>query len=299
MGRLISSELDRFVTALWLERGLSENTQQAYRRDVEGLDRWLADQRNIGALSASESDIQAYLGARLAGGSSHRSISRLLSSLRSFYQYLVREGDISADPTQYLERPKPSRPLPKSLSEAEVDRLLDAPDPSIAVEHRDLAMLEVLYACGLRVSELVQLTLPQLSLNQGVVRVLGKGGKERLVPLGEAAIDTVSDYIKSSRHDLLAGKQSNVLFPSTRGTTMTRQTFWYRIKIYAQRATIEASLSPHTLRHAFATHLINHGADLRVVQMLLGHSDLTTTQIYTHVARSRMQALHEKHHPRG
>ncbi len=299
MSRLITSELDRFVTALWLERGLSDNTCQAYKRDVKGLDRWLSEQGKSDVLAASESDIQAYLGARLAEGSSHRSISRLLSSLRSFYQYLVREGDIPTDPTQHLERPKPSRPLPKSLSEAEVDRLLAAPDTAIAVEHRDLAMLEVLYACGLRVSELVGLTLPQLSLNQGVVRVLGKGGKERLVPLGEAAIEIVSDYIRSSRHDLLGGKQSDVLFPSTRGTKMTRQTFWYRIKIYAQRASIDASLSPHTLRHAFATHLINHGADLRVVQMLLGHSDLTTTQIYTHVARSRMQALHEKHHPRG
>lgn len=211
----------------------------------------------------------------------------------------MREGDLASDPTQYLERPKPSRPLPKSLSEGQVEALLNAPDVDIAVEHRDAAMLEVLYACGLRVSELVSLTLPQLSLNQGVVRVLGKGGKERLVPMGDAAIHSVSDFMRSSRLDLLGGKQSDVLFPSNRGVVMTRQTFWYRIKIYAERAGIKENLSPHTLRHAFATHLINHGADLRVVQMLLGHSDLTTTQIYTHVARSRMQALHEKHHPRG
>ena len=299
MGRLISSELERFTTALWLERGLSDNTREAYSRDVQGLNAWLLDQSRGDALTASESDVQAYLGARLSQGSSHRSISRLLSSLRSFYQYLVREGDLSADPTQHLDRPKPSRPLPKSLSESEVDQLLNAPDPSLVVEHRDLAMLEVLYASGLRVSELVGLTLPQLSLNQGVVRVFGKGGKERLVPLGEAAIETVTDYLGLTRQELLRDRQSDVLFPSKRGKVMTRQTFWYRIKLYAKRAGIDPNLSPHTLRHAFATHLINHGADLRVVQMLLGHSDLTTTQIYTHVARSRMQALHEKHHPRG
>ena len=299
MGRLISSELERFTTALWLERGLSDNTREAYSRDVQGLNTWLLDQSRGNALTASESDVQAYLGARLSQGSSHRSISRLLSSLRSFYQYLVREGDVSSDPTQHLDRPKPSRPLPKSLSESEVDQLLNAPDTSLVVEHRDLAMLEVLYASGLRVSELVGLTLPQLSLNQGVVRVFGKGGKERLVPLGEAAIETVTDYLGATRQALLKDRQSDVLFPSNRGKVMTRQTFWYRIKIYAKRAGIDPNLSPHTLRHAFATHLINHGADLRVVQMLLGHSDLTTTQIYTHVARSRMQALHEKHHPRG
>ena len=299
MGRLISSELERFTTALWLERGLSDNTREAYSRDVQGLNAWLLDQSRGDALTASESDVQAYLGARLSQGSSHRSIARLLSSLRSFYQYLVREGDISSDPTQHLDRPKPSRPLPKSLSESEVDQLLNAPDASLVVEHRDLAMLEVLYASGLRVSELVGLTLPQLSLNQGVVRVFGKGGKERLVPLGEAAIETVTDYLGATRQALLKDRQSDVLFPSNRGKVMTRQTFWYRIKIYAKRAGIDPNLSPHTLRHAFATHLINHGADLRVVQMLLGHSDLTTTQIYTHVARSRMQALHEKHHPRG
>ena len=299
MGRLISSELERFTTALWLERGLSDNTREAYSRDVQGFNTWLLDQSRGNALTASESDVQAYLGARLSQGSSHRSISRLLSSLRSFYQYLVREGDVSSDPTQHLDRPKPSRPLPKSLSESEVDQLLNAPDASLVVEHRDLAMLEVLYASGLRVSELVGLTLPQLSLNQGVVRVFGKGGKERLVPLGEAAIETVTDYLGATRQALLKDRQSDVLFPSNRGKVMTRQTFWYRIKIYAKRAGIDPNLSPHTLRHAFATHLINHGADLRVVQMLLGHSDLTTTQIYTHVARSRMQALHEKHHPRG
>jgi integrase/recombinase XerD len=299
VGRLISSELERFTTALWLERGLSDNTREAYSRDVLGLNAWLLNQSRGDALTASESDVQAYLGARLSQGSSHRSISRLLSSLRSFYQYLVREGDLSSDPTQHLDRPKPSRPLPKSLSESEVDQLLHAPDTSVVVEHRDLAMLEVLYASGLRVSELVGLTLPQLSLNQGVVRVFGKGGKERLVPLGEVAIEAVTDYLKSTRQALLRDRQSDVLFPSNRGKVMTRQTFWYRIKIYAKRAGIDPNLSPHTLRHAFATHLINHGADLRVVQMLLGHSDLTTTQIYTHVARSRMQALHEKHHPRG
>ena len=226
MGRLISSELERFTTALWLERGLSDNTREAYSRDVQGLNTWLLDQSRGNALTASESDVQAYLGARLSQGSSHRSISRLLSSLRSFYQYLVREGDMSSDPTQHLDRPKPSRPLPKSLSESEVDQLLNAPDASLVVEHRDLAMLEVLYASGLRVSELVGLTLPQLSLNQGVVRVFGKGGKERLVPLGEAAIETVADYLGATRQALLKDRQSDVLFPSNRGKVMTRQTFW-------------------------------------------------------------------------
>lgn len=246
MGRLISSELERFTTALWLERGLSDNTREAYSRDVQGLNTWLLDQSRGNALTASESDVQAYLGARLSQGSSHRSISRLLSSLRSFYQYLVREGDVSSDPTQHLDRPKPSRPLPKSLSESEVDQLLNAPDASLVVEHRDLAMLEVLYASGLRVSELVGLTLPQLSLNQGVVRVFGKGGKERLVPLGEAAIETVTDYLGATRQALLKDRQSDVLFPSNRGKVMTRQTFWYRIKIYAKRAGIDPNLSPHT-----------------------------------------------------
>ena len=299
MTERISGELDRFVTALWLERGLSDNTCQAYRRDIAGFDRWLLDKGAPSVLKIDDGVIQSYLGARLSDGYSHRSIARLLSSLRAFYQYLVREGDISSDPTQHLERPKPSRPLPKSLSEAEVEALLEAPNPELAVEHRDLAMLEVLYASGLRVSELTELTLPQISLNQGVVRVIGKGNKERLVPLGEAAVARLSDYFASARPELLGGRQSDVVFPSNRGVTMTRQTFWYRIKIYGARAGIKTHLSPHTLRHAFATHLINHGADLRVVQMLLGHSDLTTTQIYTHVARSRMQALHEKHHPRG
>ena len=299
MTERISGELDRFVTALWLERGLSDNTCQAYRRDISGFDRWLIENDKPSVLSIDDALIQTYLGARLSNGYSHRSIARLLSSLRAFYQYLVREGDLTSDPTQHLERPKPSRPLPKSLSEAEVEALLDAPDPKLPVEHRDLAMLEVLYASGLRVSELIELTLPQISLNQGVVRVVGKGNKERLVPLGEAAVNRLSDYFKSARPDLLGARQTDVAFPSTRGVAMTRQTFWYRIKIYGARAGIKTHLTPHTLRHAFATHLINHGADLRVVQMLLGHSDLTTTQIYTHVARSRMQALHEKHHPRG
>ena len=250
-------------------------------------------------VSATSSSLQAYLGARLGQGVSPRSSARFLSCARSFYHYLLREGRINLDPTLDVDSPRLGRPLPKALSEAEVDRLLQAPDPGQALELRDRTMLELLYACGLRVSELTSLQLVQLSLNQGVVRVFGKGSKERLVPVGEEALRWLQRYMVGARGELLNGIPSDVLFPSRRGTQMTRQTFWYRIKIYAQRAGIRKHLSPHTLRHAFATHLLNHGADLRVVQMLLGHSDLSTTQIYTHVAQQRMQELHRQHHPRG
>jgi integrase/recombinase XerD len=222
-----------------------------------------------------------------------------MSCARSFYRILLREGRLQVDPTLDVDSPKLGRPLPKSLSEQDVDRLLEAPDTALALEFRDRAMLELLYACGLRVSELTSLQLVQVSLNQGVVRVFGKGSKERLVPMGEEALGWLQRFMAGPRSELLRGVPSDVVFPSRRGTQMTRQTFWYRIKIYARRAEINKPLSPHTLRHAFATHLLNHGADLRVVQMLLGHSDLTTTQIYTHVAKQRMQELHAKHHPRG
>ena len=228
-----------------------------------------------------------------------RSTARLLSGLRGFYRYLLRERLIAQDPTLQVELPQLGRPLPKSLSEADVEALLAAPDIGEPIGLRDRAMLEVLYACGLRVTELISLTLEQVNLRQGVLRVFGKGSKERLVPLGEEAMVWVARYVRDSRPLLLDGKPSDVLFPSLRGEQMTRQTFWYRIKHQARVAGISKSLSPHTLRHAFATHLLNHGANLRVVQMLLGHSDLSTTQIYTHVARARLQALHEAHHPRG
>lgn len=282
-----------------MERGLSENTLAAYRRDLSLYDEWLGEQTAESLLTAGSSQIQSYLGLKLRQGASPRSSARFLSAARSFYRWALREGHIVEDPTLRIESPKQGRPLPKSLSETDVERLLGAPDLELALEFRDRTMLEMLYACGLRVSELVGLQVEQVGLNQGIVRVLGKGGKERLVPMGEEALDWLTQYMRGPRIELLKGQSSNVLFPSNRSREMTRQTFWYRIKIYAERAGIQVHLSPHTLRHAFATHLLNHGADLRVVQMLLGHSDLSTTQIYTHVAKQRMQELHANHHPRG
>jgi integrase/recombinase XerD len=294
-----SSAVERYLDNLWMERGLSENTLAAYRRDLSLYDEWLAEQTAESLLTAGSSQIQSYLGLKLRQGASPRSSARFLSAARSFYRWALREGHIVEDPTLRIESPKQGRPLPKSLSETDVERLLGAPDLELALEFRDRTMLEMLYACGLRVSELVGLQVEQVGLNQGIVRVLGKGGKERLVPMGEEALDWLIQYMRGPRIELLKGQSSNVLFPSNRSREMTRQTFWYRIKLYGERAGIQSHLSPHTLRHAFATHLLNHGADLRVVQMLLGHSDLSTTQIYTHVAKQRMQELHEHHHPRG
>jgi len=298
-GVVASAAVDAFIDAIWMERGLSDNTLAAYRRDLAQYEAWLLAQRRDDLLAADSAALQAYLGYRLTQGDSQRSAARFMSSARSFYRYWLREGRVAQDPTQFVDNPKLGRPLPKSLSEAEVEQLLAAPDLSDMLELRDRTMLELLYACGLRVSELIELSLSQLSMNQGVIKVLGKGSKERLIPVGEEALDWISRYMLAARPELLQGRPSDVLFPSKRGRTMTRQTFWYRVKLYAQRAGIQTHLSPHTLRHAFATHLLNHGADLRVVQMLLGHSDLTTTQIYTHVARQRMQELHARHHPRG
>ncbi len=296
---LIHPEIERYIDAMWMEKGLSDNTLVSYRRDLKQFDDWLGKNKGSSVLRTDRSQLQAYLGARLEQGQSQRSTARFMSCMRGFYHYLLREGRITVDPTLDVDSPKLGRPLPKSLSEAEVDRLLQAPDLEVALEHRDRTMLELLYACGLRVSELTSLQLVQVSVNQGVVRVFGKGNKERLVPMGEEALDWLQRYLAGPRGELLKGIPCDVLFPSRRGRQMTRQTFWYRIKIYAQRAGINKDLSPHTLRHAFATHLLNHGADLRVVQMLLGHSDLSTTQIYTHVAKQRMQELHAEHHPRG
>lgn len=290
--------IDRFIDGLWLERGLSENTLAAYRRDVAQYHEWLVTDGGD-LLAADAAQLQLFLGKRLSAGTSPRSTARFLSSLRSFYRWALRENLITEDPSLRIESPKQGKPLPKSLSESDVEKLLEMPDLDRVVEFRDRTMLELLYACGLRVSELVGLTMSQVSLNQGVIRVMGKGSKERLVPMGEEALLWLQRYTRGPRVDLLQGRPSDVLFPSNRGTVMTRQTFWYRIKIYGERAGIQSHLSPHTLRHAFATHLLNHGADLRVVQMLLGHSDLSTTQIYTHVARQRMQELHASHHPRG
>ena len=290
--------IDQFLDSLWLEKGLSKHTRSAYRTDLRSLAGWLEGRG--GALQrASRADLMAYMGWRLAAGYQARSSARMLSCVRSFYRYLLRQQLISEDPTRDVAMPKLGRPLPKSLSEADVERLLTAPDTEDSLGLRDRCMLEVLYATGLRVSELVGLRLDQLNLRQGVVRVTGKGSKERLVPLGEEAMTWLEQYLHSARIQLRAGKPADVLFPSRLGQMMTRQTFWHRIKQHALTAGIRSPLSPHTLRHAFATHLLNHGADLRVVQMLLGHSDLSTTQIYTHIARQRLHDLHAQHHPRG
>lgn len=289
--------IDQFLDALWLERGLSENTLSAYRSDLYSYSGWLVSSASRDLLQSRPEDILAYL-ATLTGKSS-RTSARRLSSLRRFFQYLAREGRISHDPCARVAAPRIGRPLPKSLTEEEVESLLDAPDTATAVGQRDRAMLEVLYATGLRVSELVGLQLAQVNLRQGVLRVIGKGNKERLVPLGEEASDWVEKFICQGRAELLQEPPVDVLFPSRRGRMMTRQTFWHAIKRHAVRAGISKTLSPHVVRHAFATHLLNHGADLRVVQMLLGHSDISTTQIYTHVARERLKNLHAEHHPRG
>ncbi len=296
---LMHPDIERFIDAMWMEKGLSNNTLSAYRRDLRQFNDWLVKTRGCTITEATQSCVQGYLGTCLAQGQSPRSSARFLSCVRGFYHHLLREGRLTIDPTLDIDSPRLGRPLPKALSEMEVERLLQAPDLAQVLELRDRTMLELLYACGLRVTELTSLQLVQLSMNQGVVRVFGKGSKERLVPVGEEALRWLQRYLAGPRGELLKGIPSDVLFPSRRGTQMTRQTFWYRIKIYAQRAGIKKHLSPHTLRHAFATHLLNHGADLRVVQMLLGHSDLSTTQIYTHVAQQRMQELHEQHHPRG
>lgn len=292
----MTKAIEQFLDAIWLEKGLSENTLASYRRDLVQFESWLSS-KGVDLLRASKGDLLEWLGELSQRGQSVRSSARMLSCLRGFYRYFLRENRIAIDPTLNIDSPRLGRPLPKSLSEEDVDALLAQPDTSIALELRDKAMLELLYATGLRVSELVGLTLHQLNIHQGVVKVMGKGSKERLVPMGEEALHWLQQYLAHGRAELT--RSGDVLFPSRRGTQMTRQTFWHRIKHYALRANIRVDLSPHTLRHAFATHLINHGADLRVVQLLLGHSDLSTTQIYTHVARERMKQLHQQHHPRG
>ncbi len=293
-----SALIAQYLNTLWLERGLSNNTLASYRRDLQTCSRWLQAQGQ-GLLLTDEALLQAYLASRFEQAVSPGSIARALSCLRGFFNYCLRENKISSNPVALIESPRLGRPLPKSLTEDDIGLLLAAPDSTTAIGLRDKAMIELLYATGLRVSELICLSLSQVNLRQGVVRVIGKGDKERLVPMGEEAIDCLLNYHREARPELLAGRQIEVLFPSSRGQQMTRQTFWHRIKHWANVAGIDKPLSPHVLRHAFATHLLNHGADLRVVQLLLGHSDLSTTQIYTHVARSRMKALHAEHHPRG
>lgn len=295
-----SELIARFLDALWLEDGLGEKTRQAYRSDLVQLARWLQSRPGQVLLEgASRGDLLAWISRAMTDGRKASTAARRLSGLRRFYRYLLREGLIGEDPTLRIDSPRLPRRLPDTLSEEDVDTLLQEPDPALPLELRDRAMLEILYACGLRVSELVSLRVDQVNLRQGVVRVVGKGNRERLVPLGEEAVDWLLRYMQEGRPEMLRGRPSDALFPGSRPEAMTRQAFWYRIRHYADRAGIKRKLSPHTLRHAFATHLLNNGADLRVVQMLLGHSDLSTTQIYTHVARQRLQSLHQAHHPRG
>jgi integrase/recombinase XerD len=288
----------RFLDVAWMERGLATNTLAAYRADLAALQQWLHG-RGSGLGEATRADVLAYLGERSASGARSKSTARQLSAFRRFFRHQVREGLRTEDPTAEVAMPRLGRALPKSLSESDVERLLAAPALDVALGLRDRAMLEVLYATGLRVSELVALTLQQVNVNQGVLRVTGKGNRERLVPLGAEAIEWLQRFTRTARGELLGARQTDFLFPTRRATRMTRQAFWHLIKRYARLAGIDKPLSPHTLRHAFATHLLNHGADLRVVQMLLGHSDLSTTQIYTHVARERLKSLHAQHHPRG
>ncbi len=296
-----ASLLDSFCDALWLEDGLSKNTLEAYRRDLAQFAAWLARDAARTLAQATEADVHGFLAARHRGAKSPKASSdaRLLSSLKRFYQYGVREKILHTDPTLKIDPPKRAPRFPKSLSESDVEALLAAPEVAKPLGLRDRAMLETLYASGLRVSELIGLKTFEINLEAGVVRVLGKGSKERLVPLGEEAVDWVRRYIADARPLLLKKTASDALFVTGRGAGMTRQAFWHLIRRHAARAVPGKALSPHTLRHAFATHLINHGADLRVVQMLLGHADISTTQIYIHVARERLKQLHAKHHPRG
>jgi integrase/recombinase XerD len=291
--------LDEFCDALWLEDGLSRNTLESYRRDLRLFSAWLSAERGKALLQAQRMDLLDYLAYKFQRKARPRSAARLLSSLKRFYRYLLRENRIQADPTLQVESPKLPRSLPRILTEADIDALLAAPNVETPLGLRDKSMLETLYASGLRVSELVTMSLAQLSQDMGVVRVVGKGSKERLVPVGEEALTWLRRYMDNARPEILAGRPADALFITSRGASMTRQAFWYLIRRYADQAGIRKGISPHSLRHAFATHLLNHGADLRVVQMLLGHADISTTQIYTHVARERLKQLHAKHHPRG
>ena len=291
-----SRSIEEFVDLSWMERGLAEATLSAYRSDLSRFSRWLSG-RGRGLEEARRLDVLDFLGEHAHWPP--RTVARRLSALRRFYQHLEREGRIGNNPCDRVDAPRLGRPLPGVLSEQEVERLLAAPDLETASGVRDRAMLEVLYATGLRVSELVGLRSEQVNLIQGVLRVVGKGGKERLVPLGEPAVEWLERFLRQGRADILGAKRSPALFPTSRGGAMTRQAFWHLVKRYAVRAGISQGISPHTLRHAFATHLLDHGADLRVVQMLLGHRDISTTQIYTHIARERLKVLHARHHPRG
>jgi integrase/recombinase XerD len=292
--------LDEFSDALWLEDGLSRNTLDSYRRDLNKFADWLEAKRGAALLQTTHADIQGYLGHLLLKQKAKASSTgRNISSLKRLFRYLFRQNKVGIDPTLQIDTPKLPRNLPKTLSEADVELLLNAPDTQTPLGLRDRTMLEVLYATGLRVSELVTLRVTQVSMDMGVVRVMGKGSKERLVPLGEVALDWLRRYLADGRAVLLGRQTCDAMFVTARADAMTRQMFWYLIKKHARQGGLQTAPSPHTLRHAFATHLLNHGADLRVVQMLLGHTDISTTQIYTHVARERLKTLHKDHHPRG
>lgn len=290
--------IGRFIDAIWLEEGLSKNTQMSYQRDLSIFACWVNDARQK-LIGVDALLVRKYLSWRVEQQFTPTSTSRFLSSARRFFRYLLRESIVFEDPMLLISMPKRGRALPKTLSEEDVDRILNAPDVGTVLGLRDRAMIEVLYASGLRVSELITLNLTQINCDVGVIRVVGKGAKERLVPLGDEAVSWVRRYIENGREGLVQNAADDTLFLSLRGRMMTRQTFWYRIKRYSLESGVEKVISPHVLRHAFATHLLNHGADLRVVQMMLGHSDLSSTQIYTHVAQQRLQSIHQQHHPRG
>ncbi len=292
----VSDDVQLYLDTIWYERNLSANTVKSYRQDLLAFEKWLSKE----LLECSREDVQAYLAEHVVEGKATSSRSRFLSSLRGFFNYAVERELVAENPIANIDSPKLAKRLPDYLSEDEVDALLNAPNPEkSAVEWRDRTMLEVLYATGVRVTELIELTRESVNFNQGMVRVIGKGNKERIVPLGDEALKWVISYIENARPELMSNGSTDVLFPSKRGKTMTRQTFWYAIRRYAIQAGIERHLSPHTLRHAFATHLLNHGADLRAVQMMLGHASLSTTQIYTRVANERLKTVHSIHHPRG
>ena len=291
--------LDAFIDNIWIEKGLSQNTLDSYRSDLEQFSSWL-EKNNLSYMKTSKKEILSYLSFLFQKGLGSKTVARKLSSLKSFFRYLVFKSIIQNDPSSEVETPKLLKSIPKSISEKEVEALLAAPDEKTDIGLRDKTMIETLYSCGLRISELTNLELLNLNLRQGVIRVIGKGQKERLVPMGDQLIGLLELYISSSRKNLLNKRHSDFLFLSTRGQRMTRQSFWHRIKHYCLASGFEPDkISPHVLRHAFATHLLNNGADLRVVQLLLGHSDLNTTQIYTEVARQRLKRLHTEHHPRG